>query len=400
MSSQAFEALVEKQRSMAVGGAKASEWEALAAQFEAVAAESSASPRAGDALYGVGLSYTFSESDASIAKGVAAFERLLTTFPDSPHRANALYWCARLYERQRDTANAQRRYLELVNRYPDNRHFQDAWDALMPRRVVASAAPIEVSRPEPPPESIAEPREFPTFRAEGSSLDPLNRMSQQLGLQARTIVVDAGHGGKDPGSSHDGVQEKAITLAVSRMLAARLAADGFDVIMSREDDTFIDLRPRNDFARARNAELFLSIHANAAESTQANGIETWIGSLTRDADAARVAARENMGAAALHETTDLLAQLLTDTKSGESRALATEIQRELVAVTGARDRGVKEAAFVVLLGLRVPSVIVEMGFITNPEERARLVDPAYQERLADGIAAGVRRYLASLTFVP
>ena len=143
-----------------------------------------------------------------------------------------------------------------------------------------------------------------------------------------------------------------------------------------------------------------SLHANHAENAAAAGAETWIAAPARDERSALVAARENLGAGSTSELADYVSQLLSDTKTEESRALADAIQDEIVSATGATDRGVKEAGFVVLLGLRVPSALVEMGFLTNADEAARLADASYRAKMAEGITSGIARYVRSHSYIP
>jgi N-acetylmuramoyl-L-alanine amidase len=212
----------------------------------------------------------------------------------------------------------------------------------------------------------------------------------------KTIVIDPGHGGHDAGATAPGLPpEKEIVLDVGKRVARLLEERGYRTYLTRTDDTFIPLKERNALARRWKADLFVSIHVNSAESPGGNGVETWVCSPARDASSAQQAARENAGAVNMSEIDDILAEILVSAKTTESRSLARAIQSELVAASGTVDRGIKEAGFVVLAGLRVPSVLVEIGFLSNPAEGRRLATPEYRQTIAEAIARGISRYASA-----
>ncbi|MDX1547446.1 MAG: N-acetylmuramoyl-L-alanine amidase [Rhodothermales bacterium] len=220
-------------------------------------------------------------------------------------------------------------------------------------------------------------------------------------LEVRTIVLDPGHGGYDPGTTgRAGTREKDITLDVARRLRRRLDAYGaFDVLMTREDDRKVHLRERVAFAREQRADLFVSIHVNALPDTAVTSVETYYFGLTEDERTLRSAARENVGSELSNaEFRDALDRAGETMKFQESKQLATSIQSTLFRSirqvnADARDWGAKSGPFVVLLGVEVPSVLAEIAVLSNPTEESRLNDPAHRERLAGALEAGILAYL-------
>lgn len=216
----------------------------------------------------------------------------------------------------------------------------------------------------------------------------------------RRIVVDAGHGGKDPGAiGPNGLQEKEVTLALARKVGKRLEeALGCDVVLTRDRDVFLPLEERTAIANKVGADLFISVHANAAPNRQAYGIETYYLNFSKNDKAAAVAAREN--GTSLKEVSDLeqiLFDLMANSKINESSRLAAEIQKSLVdrldnRFKEVRDLGVRQGPFYVLLGATMPSVLVEAAFISHPREEQRLASHKYQDETADAIAEAVGNY--------
>lgn len=219
----------------------------------------------------------------------------------------------------------------------------------------------------------------------------------------RRIVVDAGHGGKDPGAvGQNGLREKDVTLAMAKKIAGRLREElGCEVILTRDRDIYLALQERTAIANRVNADLFLSVHANAAPNRQAYGIETYYLNFSKNDKAAAVAAREN--GISLKEVGDLemiLLDLMANAKINESSRLAAEIQRALIVrLSGEfdeiRDLGVRQGPFYVLLGASMPSVLVEVAFISHHREEQRLADERYHEHTAAAIVEGVQNYARS-----
>jgi N-acetylmuramoyl-L-alanine amidase len=219
----------------------------------------------------------------------------------------------------------------------------------------------------------------------------------------RRIVVDAGHGGKDPGAvGPSGVFEKKVVLALAKVLAKKLEKElNCEVIMTRTGDTFLELEERTAIANKVGADLFISIHANANRNRRARGIETYYLNFSKNAAAVEVVARENK--TSLKQVGDLeliLMDLLANSKINESSRLASEIQKAMVKNLKrhykVKDLGVRQGPFYVLLGATMPSVLVETAFISNRTEEKLLTNRKYQERAADAIVKGVRNYATAL----
>ena len=219
--------------------------------------------------------------------------------------------------------------------------------------------------------------------------------------EARQIVViDAGHGGHDPGSNSRYAVESRVVLDVALKLKQRLEAAGLEVILTRDRDVFLELRERAGFATT-DRNIFVSIHANSAPSNSAEGIETWVFGEPLNPSLVEQAIRENGGGELGEELTrearrvaDQLAfDILREAQLNLSLSLAESVQSHLVSATGAKDRGIRTNLFYVLRNARIPAILVELGFVNNPNEGPRLADPSYQDKLADGLAEGILVFL-------
>jgi N-acetylmuramoyl-L-alanine amidase len=220
----------------------------------------------------------------------------------------------------------------------------------------------------------------------------------------RRIVIDAGHGGHDPGAlGAGGAREKDVVLQIALRLAAKLKAElGLDVVMTRSSDVFIELQERTAIANKVGADLFVSIHANAALNKNSSGIETYYLNLAKTEKVAQLAAKEN--GTSLEKVSLLQAvlfDLMANYKLNDSALLADEVQNAVYHKVGAKysgvkNLGVKQGPFYVLVGATMPSILVETAFISNEREEARLKDPDYQECTTDGIVEGIREYIAGL----
>jgi len=224
------------------------------------------------------------------------------------------------------------------------------------------------------------------------------QLVEQLGLTVHTVMVDAGHGGKDPGAiGVGGLKEKTVTLKAAKLLGGWLRKMGFQVLYTRVTDVFVPLKRRTAMANARHADLFISIHCNAHKSAGSSGLEIYSLNLASTPDEVRVAARENaVDARRISDMQRLLDELMHSSKLTESLDFAkaahkTTVQ-EVRRASSLKDRGTHEAPFLVLLGAKMPAILVEMGYITNPAEAAKLKDDRYLKRLTKGIADGVRAY--------
>jgi N-acetylmuramoyl-L-alanine amidase len=240
----------------------------------------------------------------------------------------------------------------------------------------------------------------------GSAPIPASALAKQLALGVRRIIVDPGHGGKDYGAPGylKGVYEKDIVLAIGKKLAQKLREElHCEVIMTRSTDTYLTLEERTAIANTKNVDLFISIHTNAHRDRNAYGVETYFLNLATDEEAILVAARENATSTKnISDLQTILTDLMQNAKINESSRLAGYVQNDLTAHLKKRypqvkSKGVKQAPFYVLLGAQMPAILVETSFISNPRECKRLVNPAYQEHLCDGIIQGIRRYIRETT---
>ena len=228
-----------------------------------------------------------------------------------------------------------------------------------------------------------------------------------LGLKVGRIVIDAGHGGHDTGSiGPSGLLEKDLVLDVSlrlgRLLQTRMGAE---VIYTRDDDTFVPLETRTAIANQQQADLFISIHANSSHDAAARGVETYYLNFNPSPDALEVAARENaVSEESVHELSDLVKKIALKEKVEESREFATDVEHALSqGLSGKdrsmRDRGVKKAPFIVLIGANMPSILAEISFISNPGDERRLRSPDYRQRIAESLYKGIARYINGLSGV-
>jgi N-acetylmuramoyl-L-alanine amidase len=228
-----------------------------------------------------------------------------------------------------------------------------------------------------------------------------------LGLKIGKIVVDAGHGGHDTGTiGPSGLLEKDLTLDVAlrlgKLLENRLGAE---VVYTRDDDTFIPLETRTAVANQNQADLFISVHANSSNDPGARGIETYYLNFTSSADALEVAARENaVSEKSIHELQDLVKKIALKEKIEESREFAGDVQKALymgVAQKNAtiRDRGVKKAPFIVLIGANMPSILAEISFLSNPTDERKLQTPEFRQKIAESLYRGISKYVSGLSGV-
>ena len=226
-------------------------------------------------------------------------------------------------------------------------------------------------------------------------------LAQQLCLGVNRVVIDAGHGGKDKGAIGDGtLYEKDLTLQLAKKLAHKIRQElKIQAIMTREGDRFIPLEERTAIANTRQADLFLSIHINASPNPLAQGVETYFLNLASDEEAVRVAALENATSTKrIGDLQKILKDLMLNTKIDESSRLAHHVQLHLHDTLNGKfgpikNLGVKQAPFYVLIGAQMPSILVEASFISNSQDRERLIQEDYQDQIVEGIFKGVERYI-------
>jgi len=251
------------------------------------------------------------------------------------------------------------------------------------------------------PEKMVIPKlEEPTATAEKKVKPTIKTVISKI----RRVVVDPGHGGHDPGAvGPKGIQEKDVVLEIGLKLRDLFKEElGLDVVMTRSSDVFIPLEERTAIANKVNADLFLSVHANAAHNRSASGIETYYLNLAKTDKVAQLAAKEN--GTSLEKVSVLQAilfDLMANYKLNDSAHLADEVQKSLhkkirASYSDVKNLGVKQGPFYVLVGATMPSILVETAFLSNATEESRLKDPAYLEMTAEGILEGVRSYITSL----
>jgi N-acetylmuramoyl-L-alanine amidase len=230
-------------------------------------------------------------------------------------------------------------------------------------------------------------------------------MIRALGLKINRVVIDAGHGGHDVGTTGaTGLLEKDLVLDVAMRLGKLIEQRmGSEVIYTRQDDTFVPLEERTAIANRSHADLFLSIHANSSPIKAVAGVETFYLNFTSSGDALDVAARENASSnKSVFELRDIIQSISLHDKIEESKEFATNIQRTMQAnavryVATAKDRGIKKAPFVVLIGAQMPSVLSEIGFLSNPREEALLKRADHRQKIAEALYKGLSRYADSLS---
>ncbi len=298
---------------------------------------------------------------------------------------------------------------------------------------LAAAQPTTPPKIEPKTETIHEPKAVKSTGAEkigevvvlrdtkkiavsnksGGDLAKIEKMpevkpltlAQQLGLGVKKIVLDPGHGGKDPGAIAQGIKEKDIVLDIAKRLAPALKKElGCEVVLTRKDDSFISLEERTAIANTNNADLFISLHINAHPSAKVRGLETYYLNLTSNAEAMRVAARENETSThQMSDLQDILSDIMKNSKIKESSRLAQQVHNSILAeaekqgFTDIKNLGVKQAPFYVLIGAQMPAILIEIAFITNDQDVVNLKKSAFLEMLTQEIAQGIRAYVSDTT---
>jgi N-acetylmuramoyl-L-alanine amidase len=258
---------------------------------------------------------------------------------------------------------------------------------------------------EPPPQSSRIVERVQSSHAAKLSGDAPGSLTRALGLKIRRVVLDPGHGGHDEGTSGpNGLVEKDLVLDVAlrlgKLIESRMDSE---VIFTRSDDTFVPLERRTAIANEKKADLFLSIHANSSPYPRIGGVESYYLNFTNAKEALALASRENASSdKSVFELHDLIQKITLQDKAEESKEFAGNIQAALFPFAarydpGIKNRGIKKAPFVVLIGASMPSVLAEIGFLTNAREEALLKKPEHRQRLAEALYRGVSRYAQSLS---
>jgi N-acetylmuramoyl-L-alanine amidase len=215
----------------------------------------------------------------------------------------------------------------------------------------------------------------------------------------RRVVLDAGHGGNDPGASSASLlSEKDVTLDIERRLRSLLTNGGFEVVTTRPDDRFIPLRDRARLANTSDSDIFVSIHVNSVRNPISHGVETYYLGATNDPTLTRLAADENRASGySLADLHKLLDGIYADARRDESRRLADTVQQQLFGTLrtidpGLQNWGVKRAPFIVLVATEMPAILAEVGCLSNEAEAAKLRDASYRERIAEALFQGIKAY--------
>lgn len=280
----------------------------------------------------------------------------------------------------------------------------------VPQEVKAASAELAPAPAEPAAVAqggVPEGRllESPPKPAQTTTSDGRRSLTRALGLKLGKIVIDPGHGGQDHGTTGPtGLTEKELVLDVAERVGALVEQRlGSIVIYTRTQDVFLPLEERTALANQHRADLFISIHANSSPLRTAAGPEVFYLNFTTSRDALEVAARENAGhGKSIFELRELIQKIALKDKLDESREFATRMQQSLHrswarTTPNARNRGVKQAPFVVLIGASMPSILAEIGFLSNPKEESQFRKPEYRQRVAEAIYQGIARYAESLS---
>ena len=269
-----------------------------------------------------------------------------------------------------------------------------------------TATATSMSRTSSPPPAAKESKNPIPERIAPAKTDASNRsLVRVFGLKVHKVVIDAGHGGHDTGTiGPKGLEEKDLVLDVAlrlgKLVERRLGAE---VVYTRSDDTFIPLEQRTKIANDEKADLFISIHANSSPASTATGVETFYFNFTNDQHSIDLATRENASSnSSIFQLNDLLHKAVLNAKVEESREFAQKVQSSLQTMavrmnTGSRDRGVKKAPFVVLIGATMPSILAEVGFVSNPHDEKLLRRQDQRQKIAESLYKGVSTYAATLS---
>jgi N-acetylmuramoyl-L-alanine amidase len=274
-----------------------------------------------------------------------------------------------------------------------------------PQLPAKTASPAAIAAATPPANTAKTPQAKLPPPPKPAKTDGSHSMTRVLGLKVGRIVLDPGHGGHDTGTiGPNGLYEKDLVLDIAQRLGELIESRlGAEVVFTRSDDTFIPLEKRTAIANDQKADLFLSIHANSSPLAATSGVETYYLNFTESKQALEIAARENAGSSrTVYDLKDLIQKIALHDKIEESRQFASRIQSSLHAASmkanpRSRDRGVRKAPFVVLIGASMPSVLAEIGFVTNPKDESMFRKQDYRQKVAEGLYQGLARYAGTLS---
>ena len=368
-------------------------WISLEDRFSALAAKNKGDVGARAAFYHARAREelgrrSFSAADHSEA--VSRYASVAAAHPKHAVAAESLYRQADiLIQRLGDRKSAIVALEKLIKDYPGAGNISEA------RKLLTRA------KEEPPAQNRADSRGAARTSG-GARGQTTEAVMEQLGLTVKTIMLDPGHGGSDPGAQATGITEKDFALAMARRVGALLQKEGFTVLYTRATDKHIPLQNRPEMANTQKADLFISIHVNANANPGVRGLESYYLNQAKTQDALTVAARENgVSVRNISDLQFILTDLMLSSKVKESRHLAhcvhNGILRRLRGVNlAAPDNGVRSAPFYVLMGARMPAILVEFGYISNARDAANLKNNAYLQRQAEGLVQGIKQYKVDL----
>lgn len=334
------------------------------------------------------------KSSVDARKAASVYEQAAKSYPSSALADDALFRTAVVYNELLNDQKKARVHLEHIAR----RYFR------ADHAKIAAEYREEMDKGGKGGRASSAPRESVKETAKVSrppSGAGSHMLAAQLGLSVRTVIIDPGHGGRDPGTMHNGVVEQDVNLDVAKRLKAILEKLGYKVHLTRTGNKWISLAERVNFSKRQKGDLFISIHVNASENSSISGLETYILDFARSSSVSRLAMVENADSGRLGDMDKILTEILTGARTTESRRLADRIQKNTLSYlkkngASTRDGGVKGAPFFVLVGSSMPSVLVELGYCTNAKEAARLKSSKHRQRLAQGLANGIHAYARSL----
>jgi len=362
-------------------------WEDCVGQFKKISVKYSRSERGADAKYSLGKLYeglaVNSKNKADWNTAVKEYESFARQFPRNSMADDAFFRSAAIrFERLNDKSGAKKSLIKIVKFYKDGDQIGRAEKYLE-----------DLSKGIVPNETAPKP-----YNGLRPGFSPLS------GTRGVVIVLDPGHGGSDTGAvGPGGTQEKDLTLEIAKRLSSELKdkITGAVVYLTRESDRALILDERVAFANKKRADLFISIHANASESSKERGIQTYYLNNATDSAASRLAAQENKSSG--RKTSDLdkiISTMIQNASAEESRELAGFVHKSLVKGLSHRysmikDEKVRSALFYVLVGVKCPSILVEVSYVSNPAEEKRLTSRKYQKDIADAISAGVSNHITA-----
>lgn len=375
-------------RSDASAQRKREPWERCIAKFERVKRDFSRRPEGADAQYSLGRLFgelaSNSKNPADWKRAVKEYRSFATAFPTSTMADDAYFEAAVIeWERLHDKDAAKRDLLKVIKHYRNGDKAGAASKYL--KDVEAGRAPDDS-----------------TMIKEEPSKNKAQKIRSRGAERPLTIVLDPGHGGSDTGAiGPDGVEEKDLTLAISKKTASELKKrfTGARVYLTRDDDRTLTLDERVRFANRKRADYFISIHANASRHKKESGIQTYYLNNATDSAAERLAAQENRNAGRdVGDLEKIIATMIQNESTVESQELARSVHKSLIDTlsrdySGIVDQKVRSALFYVLVGVKCPSILVETSYISNPREEKRLKTEKYQNAIAGAISAGLQRHV-------